>query len=80
MGIFNIATAGKTVPIKWHLSDENGVDVSSSKSFSAVKSYSTGCSGLSDASDAIEAYSGSSGLQYLGSGNWQYNWKTPKIR
>ena len=28
--------------------------------------------------DSIETYSGSSGLQYLGNGNWQFNWKTPK--
>jgi hypothetical protein len=27
---------------------------------------------------SIETYAGSSGLQYLGDGNWQYNWKTPK--
>jgi hypothetical protein len=25
-----------------------------------------------------EEPSGASGLQYLGSGNWQYNWKTSK--
>jgi hypothetical protein len=28
--------------------------------------------------DAIEDYSGASGLQYLGDGDWQFNWKTPK--
>jgi len=30
--------------------------------------------------DAIETYAGSiaSGLQYLGNGIWQFNWKTPK--
>ena len=28
--------------------------------------------------DAIETYSGTSGLQYLGDGTWQFNWKTPK--
>ena len=26
----------------------------------------------------IEQYTGSSGLQYLGDGYWQFNWKTPK--
>jgi hypothetical protein len=25
-----------------------------------------------------EEASGASGLQYLGSGNWEYNWKTSK--
>jgi hypothetical protein len=28
--------------------------------------------------DAIEEYAGSSGLRYLGNGEWQFNWKTPK--
>lgn len=30
------------------------------------------------AEDAIETYAGGSGLQYLGAGNWQFNWKVPK--
>ena len=28
--------------------------------------------------DAVEDYAGDSGLRYLGDGNWQFNWKTPK--
>jgi hypothetical protein len=28
--------------------------------------------------DAIEDYSGESGLQYLGDGYWQFNWKSLK--
>lgn len=28
--------------------------------------------------DAVETYSGGSGLQYQGDGNWQFNWATPK--
>jgi hypothetical protein len=33
------------------------------------------CAGVTD---AIESYSGGSGLQYLGNGTWQFNWKTEK--
>jgi hypothetical protein len=37
------------------------------------------CGDLSKLSvDVVEVYTGSSGLQYLGDGNWQFNWKTPK--
>jgi hypothetical protein len=28
--------------------------------------------------DAVETYTNASGLLYLGGGNWQFNWKTPK--
>jgi hypothetical protein len=36
-----------------------------------------GC-GTGAGSDAIEQYTGSSGLQNLGGGAYQYNWTTPK--
>jgi Tol biopolymer transport system component len=72
----NKANAGQTIPIKWRLTDQNGVPVSDPASFVSVTSGSTTCN-PSDPIDAIEAYSGSSGLQYLGDGNWQFNWTTP---
>jgi hypothetical protein len=31
-----------------------------------------------DPQDAIETYTGNSGLQYLGDGYWQFNWRTPR--
>lgn len=78
-GILNLAKAGQTIPVKWRLTDANGVPISDPSSFVSVTSSATigGCGG---SADAIETYSGSSasGLQYLGNGNWQYNWKTPK--
>jgi hypothetical protein len=55
----------------------DGAEVSDSASFVSLTSGSTTCS-TGDPTDAIEAYSGSSGLQYLGDGFWQFNWKTPK--
>lgn len=78
-GITNSAKAGQAIPVKWRLTDANGVPVSDPNSFISVSSTATigGCGG---SADAIETYAGSSasGLQYLGNGNWQYNWKTPK--
>ncbi len=73
----NSAKAGQTIPIKWRLSDFFGVGVSDPASFASVTSGSTSCD-ASDPQDAIETYTGNSGLQYLGNGNWQLNWKTPK--
>jgi hypothetical protein len=74
----NSAKAGQTIPVKWHLADADGNPVDDPATFDSVTSTASGgaCSGLP--SDAIETYTGESGLQYLGDGNWQFNWKTPK--
>ena len=74
--IVNLSKAGQTVGVKYRLTDANGVGISDTSSFVSITSAPNGnCTGQSD---VIETYSGSSGLQYLGSGNWQYNWSTPK--
>jgi Tol biopolymer transport system component len=75
--VVNTAKAGQAIPIKWRLTDYAGNPVADTASFLSITSGSSSCSG-SDPADAIETYSGSSGLQYLGDGNWQFNWKTPK--
>jgi hypothetical protein len=74
----NVAKAGQTVPVKWRLTDQDGLAVSDPSTFVSITSQAAGgtCGGLP--SDAVETYSGDSGLQYLGDGNWQFNWKTPK--
>jgi hypothetical protein len=72
----NSAKAGQTIPVKWRITDANGVGISDPASFAGVTS--TGGSSCSATSvDAIETYATTSGLQYLGNGNWQFNWKTP---
>jgi hypothetical protein len=72
----NTAKAGKIIPIRWRLTDANGVPISDPASFVSVTSSATpgSCGGTAD---AIEIYVGGSGLQYLGDGTWQFNWKTP---
>jgi len=75
--IVNKANAGQTIPVKWRLSDASGAGVSDPSSFVNVLSAANSC-GAGLAVDDIETYSGASGLQYLGDGNWQFNWKTPK--
>ena len=73
----NAAKAGQTIPIKWRLTNAIGTPISNPSSFVSITSSPTSgsCSGTPD---AIETYTGSSGLQYLGDGNWQFNWKIPK--
>ena len=74
--IVNVAKAGSAVPLRWRIVDANGQPVTNASHFVSVTSTIFGsCSGVSD---TIESYSGGSGLQYLGNGNWQFNWKTQK--
>ena len=73
----NSAKAGQAIPIKWRLTDYYGNPVSNPASFISVAS-SANAAACGGTADAIETYTGSSGLQYLGDGYWQFNWKTPK--
>jgi hypothetical protein len=76
----NLANSGQTIPVKWRITNANGTPISNPASFVSLSSYAVSCTTYAgDAADAIEEYStGSSGLQYLGDGNWQFNWKTSK--
>lgn len=73
--VTNVAKAGRTLPVKWRVTLD-GVPVSDPSHF--VGLFSAQCTSNADppADDQIEFYSGSSGLQYLGDGWWQFNWKT----
>ncbi len=73
----NSAKAGQAIPVKWRISDYFGVGVASANSFVSLTTGSLTCD-VSDPQDTIETYAGGSGLQYLGNGNWQFNWKTAK--
>jgi hypothetical protein len=75
--VLNKAKAGQTIPLKWRVLDASGNPVTNLTSVT-VRVSSTACTtGLP--LDAIEEYAaGASGLQNLGNGYYQYNWKTPK--
>lgn len=73
----NSAKAGSSIPVKWRLTDADGLGISDPASFVGLFS-NTATGACSGTPDAIEEYAGSSGLQYLGDGYWQFNWKTPK--
>ncbi len=63
----------------WHLSTIDG-DVRDPASFVALHSDPVDCNIYAGApTSSLKKYDNKkSGLQYLGNGNWQYNWKTPK--
>jgi hypothetical protein len=73
----NVSKAGQGIPLKWRLTDFNGAPVLNF----APAAFGVAVSGLPcDASaslDPIEEYAGNSGLQNLGDGYYQFNWKTP---
>ena len=72
----NSAKAGQAIPLKWRLTDANDQPITSLTAVN-VKIGSLSC-GTSPYADAIEEYAaGASGLQNLGNGNYQFNWKTP---
>ncbi|HET7036389.1 MAG TPA: PxKF domain-containing protein [Thermomicrobiaceae bacterium] len=76
-GVLNVAKPGQIIPLKWLLTDANGAPVTSLSSVS-VSAVSLSCA-VGTTQDQVEGYAtGASGLQNLGDGYYQYNWKTPK--
>jgi hypothetical protein len=76
----NNAKAGSAIPVKWQITDLDGTPISDPASFKSLTSYGVSCGSFSEApTEEVEEYSaGASGLQYLGGGYWQFNWKTTK--
>lgn len=76
-GVLNVAKAGQTIPLKWRVTDANGTPVTTLTSVN-VNVVSLQCA-AGTTTDQVEEYaSGSSGLQNLGDGYYQFNWATPK--
>jgi hypothetical protein len=74
----NRVKAGSTVPLKWRLT--NAIDGSPVTNLSSASVNVTNLTcGLAVTDDLIdEASAGDAGLQNLGDGFYQFNWKTPK--
>jgi hypothetical protein len=74
--VVNTVKAGQAIPLKWRLTDASGNPVTNLQSVT-VTATSFNCS-LGTSIDQIEEVAaGSSGLQNLGDGYYQYNWKSP---
>ena len=76
----NKANAGQAIPVKWRITDKNGLPISDPPSFINITSYRVDCASYEgDPTNYVEESTvGSSGLQYIGNGWWQFNWKTSK--
>jgi hypothetical protein len=77
----NTAKAGQAIPVKWQLKDANGGVIADPSSFMSLTSNPVSCTTFTAPPEVIPELvvsPGSSTLQYLGDGNWQYNWKTLK--
>jgi virginiamycin B lyase len=80
--VVNQAKAGQAIPVKWRITDKNGLPISNPGSFINITSYGVNCATLAGDPTSIvveELSAGSSGLQYQGDGWWQFNWKTSKF-
>jgi hypothetical protein len=72
----NVSKAGQAIPLKWRLTDANGAPITDLAAVT-IQAKDQSCS-LGVTTDQLEEYAaGSSGLQNLGNGNYQFNWKTP---
>lgn len=70
----NRARAGRTVPLKFRVTNGSGVGIQVPGLAVAVTSALATSNVATE--DAIETYTGNSGLQYLGDGYYQWNWAT----
>jgi hypothetical protein len=76
-GVYNVATAGRTIPLKWQLTDATGTPVTT-LTRATVTTVRVPCTASAPV-DAVESYATSnSGLLNLGAGNYQLNWQTAK--
>lgn len=73
----NVEKAGRVIPLVWWLTDANGDPVTSDV-YATVTAETLWCPSGVTPDHAEEHAAGASGLQNLGDGNYQFNWKTPK--
>jgi len=73
----NSVKAGQIVALKWRLTDEGGAPVIDLMTVSVTVTSFDCALGTTD-DQVEEVSSGESGLQNLGDGYYQFNWKTPK--
>jgi probable HAF family extracellular repeat protein len=75
--VLNVVKAGQAVPLKWRLVRADGTPVTDLASVS-LRASTLPCADGTTSDQLEETATGSSGLQNLGYGNYQFNWKTPK--
>lgn len=73
----NSVKAGQAIPVKWRVLDRAGVPVTNLAT-ATITATSLSCSLGSTVDNLEEIAAGASGLQNLGNGYYQLNWKSPK--
>jgi hypothetical protein len=75
--VVNMGRAGKTYPVKWHITDASGNKVTSLSAVSSIKHKAVACGSFSgDPTDALETTAtGGTSLSY--NGQFIYHWTTP---
>jgi hypothetical protein len=78
--VVNYAKGNSSIPVKWRILDVDGTPISDPVSFASLTSYTVPCDSFAgEPVDVLEEKAtGQSGLQYLGDGYWQFNWKTSR--
>ena len=74
----NKVKAGRSIPVKWRLTDLAGAPITDPSSFVSITSSAADFVPGEAIDETPEFAAGASGLQNLGNGYWQFNWKTPK--
>ena len=74
--ILNVVKAGQAIPLKWRVLDAANQPVSNLTSVNVYVS-SLSCSLGLTTDQLTEVAAGASGLQNLGNGYYQFNWKSP---
>jgi uncharacterized protein YjiK len=78
-GVLNLAKAGQAIALKWRLTDAHGSPVTNLDQGAVTVTATSLTCAAGTTVDAIEEYAtGDTGLQNLGNGYYQWNWKTPK--
>lgn len=75
--VLNVLNAGQIVPLKWRLLGSDGSPVTD-LSTASIHATSLNCADGTTADLVEELAAGASGLQNLGNGYYQLNWKSPK--
>ena len=75
--VLNVLKAGQAVPLKWRLVRSDGTAVTNLSTAKLTVS-SLDCDTATTPDAVEEVASGASGLQNLGNGYYQLNWKSPK--
>lgn len=76
-GVYNAVRAGQTVPLKWRLVRADGGPVTDLVN-ATLRVASLACEANATSDGLEEVAAGGSGLQNLGDGYYQLNWKVPK--